>query len=402
MKIKTVCELTGLTDRAVRFYIDEGLLSPDYSENYLGRRSFSFTDKDVAALREIAVLRKYGFTVAQIKEMYGHPESIGIIVSEARAGKETDVKKELELLRSLDIPDDQLPDSVSCLVSALSKPAEHAPIPATDKQSVRSKLTGALRPAAYIIAVGTPIIFSLIVFLIRIRKYAYPVFNIKITVLAVISLIPSFLLITPFAHRSKKAVKTVLTVLCIISLVISPILTFFTVTRSETTDIKNYLKLDTDCPANKSDLFRDVFPAWPHYFENVSDGDSFKTVYLDSKYMYRTLPAMDYTYDIYAEWPLDESEFYKEVDRVKRVFESHAPKNEAGITHYATMQKGKYTCLINYLVYNGSDKPFEPAADNYTYCIFAYDEQEYRVRYIYCDSMENGVDQPYYLELNWD
>ena len=57
MKIKQVCELTGLTDRAIRYYIEEGLVSPAYTENYMGRRAYDFTDEDVAALNHVATLR---------------------------------------------------------------------------------------------------------------------------------------------------------------------------------------------------------------------------------------------------------------------------------------------------------------------------------------------------------
>ena len=46
--------------------------------------------------------------------------------------------------------------------------------------------------------------------------------------------------------------------------------------------------------------------------------------------------------------------------------------------------------------------PFEPVTDGYTYYIFAYNEAELRVRYLLCDSMEDGFYQPYYLELDWD
>ena len=35
MKIKQVCEATGLTDRAIRYYIEEGLVAPAYTENYM-------------------------------------------------------------------------------------------------------------------------------------------------------------------------------------------------------------------------------------------------------------------------------------------------------------------------------------------------------------------------------
>ena len=42
MKIKSVCELTGLTDRTIRYYIEEKLISPLYTENYLGRKTYNF------------------------------------------------------------------------------------------------------------------------------------------------------------------------------------------------------------------------------------------------------------------------------------------------------------------------------------------------------------------------
>ena len=59
--------------------------------------------------------------------------------------------------------------------------------------------------------------------------------------------------------------------------------------------------------------------------------------------------------------------------------------------------KGDYHCLI---LYSG-DEPFEKATDSYDYIIFSYNDKTNIVRYIYCDSLENGADQPYYLELEW-
>lgn len=43
MKMKALCEATGLTDRAIRYYIDEALICPAYKENYLGRKTFDFS-----------------------------------------------------------------------------------------------------------------------------------------------------------------------------------------------------------------------------------------------------------------------------------------------------------------------------------------------------------------------
>ena len=36
VKIKAVSELTGLTTRTIRVYIDEKLIAPKFTENYLG------------------------------------------------------------------------------------------------------------------------------------------------------------------------------------------------------------------------------------------------------------------------------------------------------------------------------------------------------------------------------
>ena len=39
-------------------------------------------------------------------------------------------------------------------------------------------------------------------------------------------------------------------------------------------------------------------------FENVKNEDGeWEAIYLDAKYYYRFFYGMDYTYDIYAEWP---------------------------------------------------------------------------------------------------
>ncbi|MCH5314720.1 MAG: MerR family transcriptional regulator [Eubacterium sp.] len=69
MKIKEVSKLTNLTDKAIRFYINNGLLNPSYTENYAGRKNYSFNENDVEVLKKIALLRSYSFSVSDIKRM---------------------------------------------------------------------------------------------------------------------------------------------------------------------------------------------------------------------------------------------------------------------------------------------------------------------------------------------
>jgi hypothetical protein len=135
-----------------------------------------------------------------------------------------------------------------------------------------------------------------------------------------------------------------------------------------------------------------LFPDSPHYSignEKQANG-SWSTVYRNARYLYRKLPAMDYTYDIYAEWRLGKEAFQEEVSRVKTLYDIRA-------TNYVTIEKENYVCFIYYF----GDPPFERVTDSYTYYIFAYDEEKQTVRYIWCNSLENGADQPYYLSLDW-
>ena len=84
MKIGEVCERTGLTKRAVRFYIECGLVDPAIVErNLKDYREYSAADEQ--RLRVIAVLRQSQFTIEQIGRMLQKPETIPEVLGEYRA-----------------------------------------------------------------------------------------------------------------------------------------------------------------------------------------------------------------------------------------------------------------------------------------------------------------------------
>ncbi len=74
VRMKEVCERTGLTDRAVRLYIDNGLLSPVEESSYTGRKSIHFSEADVEILDAIATLRKADFSIDDIRDMQLHQD----------------------------------------------------------------------------------------------------------------------------------------------------------------------------------------------------------------------------------------------------------------------------------------------------------------------------------------
>ncbi len=406
MKIKAVCEATGLTDRTVRYYIEEELISPAYTENYLGRKTFDFSESDIQRLNDIAVLRKFGFSIAEIKEMLLNPNRIGQITKNLQDRKQSHIDEENKLLQALLRLDANGTHTVAELAANLSAPVLNTRLPAEDEQwNIPSIVITAMKTIAIFAITWSPVVLSILVLIYSVHQYHFPVFFPPAIVLTILSLMPTLLTVVlpkiKTTAKWKPIAKKILWILCVVSIPISTFLPFGIVSHSETTDFRNYRDLDPDCIANRSDLFQDLFPKWPHYFVNEKQPDgSWDTIYLDAHYCYQYSQGWDYTYDIYAEWPLEHKEFYEEVERVKAVFDVHAPSAEdrREYRNYLTIQKGSYTCLI---IYTGTP-PFEEATSSYTYCIFAYDEQNLKVRYIYCDSLDDGFDQPYYLTLDWE
>lgn len=64
-KMKQVCEQTGLTEKAVRLYVQKGLVQPVVEEG-LHKNSITFTEKDIEELKQIAILRDADFSLAEI------------------------------------------------------------------------------------------------------------------------------------------------------------------------------------------------------------------------------------------------------------------------------------------------------------------------------------------------
>jgi len=75
MKIKKACELTFLTERAIRLYLSRNFLSPRQSGGTL-----NFSEEDIAILRDIALLRQLDFSLEQIGAIIRQPETIAEIL----------------------------------------------------------------------------------------------------------------------------------------------------------------------------------------------------------------------------------------------------------------------------------------------------------------------------------
>ena len=68
MRIKEVSALTGLAERTIRFYEEEGLFHPE-KEYSNGRYYRNYSDNDIRDLEMLATLRQAGFTMDEIRKM---------------------------------------------------------------------------------------------------------------------------------------------------------------------------------------------------------------------------------------------------------------------------------------------------------------------------------------------
>ena len=396
VKIKAVCELTGLTARTVRVYIDEQLIAPKFTENYLGRRSFEFSQSDIAALQNIATLRKYGFSIDEIRNILLDSQTSIAIIENVKQRTQIQADEYRERLKALSRVESLKAYSVEELSEILLQDEAEIQFPV---ELPKLNVKRIVKSAVIFLIVWLPFVLVIGGIINDITTYAYPKINIANVILTLLTLIPSIsiLVITKLKPNIKRTVKRIILCVCVVAIPFSLVMPYGIITRSETTDFRNYRDFDPDCLATRNKVFNEVFPMWPHYFENVKNEDGeWEAIYLDAKYYYRFFYGMDYTYDIYAEWPLEADKLGEEVQRVKGVFEKAIADKTYGYK-FVEIEKGEYTCLI---LYSGDD-PFQKATNNYQYLIFAYSEATNVVRYIYCDSLENGVDQPYYLQLDW-
>ncbi len=131
MRMKDVLARTGLTDRAVRLYIETGLLTPRQESSYSGRKSILFSEEDIQRLEVIATLRKAGFSLADIHTMQEYPERTGDVLCQFCRTLETEIGQKQEILRKLSaipaegmLTDRMIADGIRASAAVKSVPRE--------------------------------------------------------------------------------------------------------------------------------------------------------------------------------------------------------------------------------------------------------------------------------------
>ena len=76
MLINEVAKLSALTKKAVEYYTEQGLIFPNILEN--GYRDFS--EQDIEILKKIALFRRLGLSIFEIKSIFANPDELKSIL----------------------------------------------------------------------------------------------------------------------------------------------------------------------------------------------------------------------------------------------------------------------------------------------------------------------------------
>ncbi len=123
MKMKEVCALTGLSERAVRLYCEQGLLVPERTE-VRGRVYLEFDETHITELRQIASLRTAGFSLEEIKTVLDEPHLIGGLLIDLRARLEAEQGAHGRVLAALEAMDPNAPPADAAALCAALAPKE--------------------------------------------------------------------------------------------------------------------------------------------------------------------------------------------------------------------------------------------------------------------------------------
>ena len=420
MKIKEVIEKTGLTDRAVRLYIDEGLALPNIEESYSGRKSIDFSESDVERLKNVALLRKAGFSIADIKSMVDDNSTAKDIIEKFIEQTENNIAHETKIVEKLKGISFDENVTIETICSSLSETVEEKEVPKEDRTS--ETVYNATRKFAFgfgifgmvfsVCAMIAFVIFGKISFVHLylkddyIRTFLFA--NCGCVLILILSAVIA-LLNRKTEHRKKREkIKTGIS--GILALVLFPVAIYSSLPYllgiglccSLTYDIENYLVLDTWVQDNYKEEIDAVFPDEIPQSALESADRNFDVGYpFTTKYYYKHTFNLDPDFDIVAEWILPEDEYENEKNRLKG-------------KEICSINKGDWTLLVFKCEHNLSPRFTDLITaeerifwnedwndDSYWISFFAYNDKTRRVRYVASQAIDSYPEGPYYLSLDW-
>lgn len=193
MKMKEVCGATGLTERAVRFYVREGLVTPPSQERG-GRTWLDFSEENVLRLRSIATLRKAGFTIDEIRSM---GQDFQKNAPDAAFSLRKRLREAISSYERLSAADTALADDLESYAALLEREVRGQPVPRCDQRKSFSRVDWASVLEWTAMAVCAFLAWKLYIWAIDRLAWSFDIFALMLNPLTV--LLPFVILPLPAA-----------------------------------------------------------------------------------------------------------------------------------------------------------------------------------------------------------
>lgn len=404
LKIKEVIEETGLTDRAIRLYIDEGLVLPSIEESYSGRKSIDFSAEDVSRLNNIALLRKAGFSIPEIKSIAEDKDSAKKIIEAFIEQTEQNIRHDTEVVEKLKSISSDEDITLETICESLSETVIENEVPQEDMKPRSASET--LRKTAFGVGIFMSVlsVLAMIAYVVS-QKIAFVHTNINgdfirgflfgncgVIVILFLSLALVWLNRKEEHRKKRQKVKKIICSILLVAFVPLSIFSFLASLGgmllfgySLTYDIEDYLVLDPRIQKDYGAEIDAVFPDEVPQSALDAPGREFDLgVPLTTKYYYKHTFVLDPDFDLVAEWVLPEEEYIKAKEEIQKP-----------VLH--TEEKGDWVCLY----YEDTQEYEDWENEYYWFLIFAYNDKTRRVRYIASYAIDSFAEGPYYLSLDW-
>ena len=408
MKMKEVLASTGLTDRAVRLYISEGLLRPHNDPSYSGRKNLNFSQEDIHQLQQIAVLRKADFSIGQIRLLKQDTHTAAQVLRQYIEDKRSSLSQSQKILCALETIPPEQNITVSLICSRIESSLAEQPVPKEDlKPSIPWRIGAwVIRIISLCAFLFFGITFLGVLIMLR-ENYPFPKLQpdffchlgmiyliISLLCFAAVFVLYVCRVLSRKARIRRAVAAGILATVGILNLfnpygfaallLVDPV-------YSETSSPDNYLVFGDYVKYYGGDI-RTLFPVEvPSY----ASYDYPPTEYKEStQYYYYYDDMVDPCYDVYAQWELTETDFIAELERIQYMY----PEGPV-----ETLQWGDWVCMnYNYYSYHDLMAEAERTDSSYDFMIFAYNEKRHMVRYIATYAMDGSPQGPYFLRLDWE
>jgi len=417
MKIKEVIAKTDLTDRAIRLYIENGLVSPSITENYSGRKNIEFSDDDLITLQNIATLRKADFSISEIKSIIESPSECKTVLESFLRNKQERIEADTKIVEALTplLSNDEYDINIIC--EKLNTVTDNKDIPEEDTKTpvwekIEKKFFLTVGYAGIVCSLGIYIINAFLNFVVYDIKYPHlSGLGYLLWLFVLILLIPLlYLCFYKKYFKSKlRFIRTIVSLFLIVPFAFSifecSVLTLLSLIdplfSSQTDNPRNYLDVDKNF-----DEIADIFPEeLPDYADKTKVEKWLPKKYPSStKYFYRFGEAEGYFGDIFVQWsvPKKKSQWLSlerpAVDEYETMIDKY--KNMKALNGEEPVIKSKGPWELIYYA-DSSETDFRYG---YNYIIFAYNTDKRIVRLI--QSYNNitpvaNATTPYYLTIDW-